>query len=157
MRSSWFLLTALGVATVAARSIVWQERAGLDLVVDRSKYLAPLGFHGDLALLAVVSLLMSEYNVKAFVETGTYTGTTAAYMLRTYPQLSATFSCEVQPEFFEYARAEMVETSALYAHVEAQGPFILGMVLMSSVDMFNLIHEQYADVETLNTLFWVRQ
>ena len=74
-----------------------------------------LGFHGDVAELALVSRLCSRdspVGVRAFVETGTYYSATLQYMLRTFPHLAAYRTAELLPERHAASRAASASVSA---------------------------------------------
>lgn len=85
-----------------------------------------VGFHGDRHLLRIVHELAGSCG--AFIETGANTGSTLAYVARTYPRWRC-LSCEIDRE--AYARA--AANTALLGNVELKHSdslsFLKGMLL----------------------------
>lgn len=67
---------------------------------QRNFYFFYVGFHGDKYLLEIVDLLVKKCDY--FIETGSQTGSTLAYMSRTYPDVHC-ISCEPDDEAFQRA------------------------------------------------------
>lgn len=116
------------------------------------------GFHSDVALLAVVSALVSRSGVSAFVETGAYTGSTFAYMLRTYPHLTHAYTADISLAMYAYAAFEAKEAMALFRvmHAESEVPAGCGLFHAPSTEMLQEIVVRSPIVTHLTTLFWVR-
>lgn len=68
------------------RIFIWQHR----------------GFHGDPGLMAKIHDLIRNHPIQNFIETGTETGSTLAYVARTYPHLHC-YSCEADPRAYNFA------------------------------------------------------
>ena len=84
-----------------------------------------VGFHGDLYLLSLVDLLMS--NCSIFVETGANVGTTLAYVAKKFPRIQC-YSCEPDAMAYRYARRNTHQLRNVRLYNESSQVFLKRLI-----------------------------
>jgi hypothetical protein len=79
------------------------------------------GFHGDKYLLGLVDAIIPR--VEAFIETGTFNGSTIAYVARTYPSIRC-LSCEPDKQLFHLASEATRDLPNVTLYNESSKKFI---------------------------------
>ena len=144
------------VCAYPAEGDSWQGRIGELSCIFLGVAPQPVGFHGDIGCLNVVSGVLSGYNVTTFVETGTFSGSSLAYVLRTYPHVTHAFSSEIVPSVMEFALNENREVFKLWSNMLGQPGSVLSIENSDSATMMRKIVAQHPAILTKPGLFWVR-
>lgn len=96
-----------------------------------------VGFHGDQYLLDLIDYIFKNKAASYFIETGTYVGSTLAYVARTYPAITC-LSCEPDRASFREAQKNCKGLANVAIFNERSDRFVHRISKVNIIDTCNL-------------------